>query len=67
MTKFEIYTDGLARRRQEKMNGRYNEYLATRLQTKTHEEVVEELMRGLTVIVGVGNALAENKEKTLVF
>ncbi len=67
MTKIEVYEDMRARRRQDRADERYNAYLAYRLASKTHEETVQELLAGLTVVVGMGNARTENAEATLVF
>ncbi len=67
MTKFDVYADKIAEKRQARLDEGYNAYLAARLRTKTHEEVVAELLGGLTVVLGVGNIFAERREKTLIF
>lgn len=70
MTKFDVYADNLEKQRAERRNAAFNRYLSQSLATKTHEESVESLLQGLTVILGVGNVLTEKavtrREKTLV-
>ncbi|MBE7084950.1 MAG: hypothetical protein E7368_02720 [Clostridiales bacterium] len=63
MTKFDVYVENLSRAREERRNEKYNARLTNSLLTRTHEEVVAELMQGLTVILGVGDV---QKAKTLV-
>ena len=63
MTNFDIYVESLGVIREEKRNEEFNVRLTNSLLTRTHEEVVAELMQGLTVILGVGDV---QKAKTLV-
>lgn len=55
MTKFEVFEDKVSDRRMEKRNAVYNEMILTSLTTKTHDEVVQEMLQGLTVVLGVGD------------
>lgn len=55
MTKFEAFEDKVSDRRMEKRNAVYNEMILTSLTTKTHDEVVQEMLQGLTVVLGVGD------------
>ncbi len=63
MIKYEVFEDKVAEKRAERRNATFNEKIAASLANKTHDEVVQELFQGLTVILGVGDILME---KTLV-
>lgn len=65
MTKFDVYVENLITAREEKRDTELNARLEKSLLAKTREEVVAELLGGLTVILGVGELQTE-KEKTLV-
>ena len=71
MTKFDVMEEKISKRRQERLDEEFNRRLSLRLQTKTHEEVVQELFQNATFIFGVGNIALQNQEtpvsKTLVF
>ncbi len=66
-TRFDVYADQIAENRRARLDEGYNAYLAKRLKTRTHEEAVEELFSCLTIVLGVGNARADEREKTLTF
>ena len=52
MTKFDVYAEKVRALREKRRNEEVNLQLAIGLQTRTHAEVVQELMGELTFIVG---------------
>ena len=64
MTKFDIYVENLVQAKEERRNEEWNRRLCIGLEAKTHEEAVEALFSGLTVILGVRDLQTE-KVKTL--
>lgn len=52
MTKFDVYAEKVRALREKRRNEEWNLQLAIGLQTRTREEVVQELMGELTFIVG---------------
>lgn len=57
MTKFEAYAERVHALREKRRNEELNLQLALGLQTRTREEVVQELMGELTFIVGSSDVL----------
>lgn len=71
MTKFEGYIERMEEKRRERREEALNFELLTSLQTRTREEVIAEMMSGLTFIAGVSTVFAAQRgterAKTLVF
>ncbi len=62
MTKFEAYAEKVHALREKRRNEELNLQLAIGLRTRTREEVVAELLGGLTVVVGVSDLLCAQQE-----
>ncbi|MBE5744783.1 MAG: hypothetical protein E7355_01455 [Clostridiales bacterium] len=59
MTKFDVMEEKITRRRRERLDEEFNRRLSLRLETKTHQETIDELLGGLTVILGVGDIVKQ--------
>ena len=71
MTKFDGYIERIEQRRKQRREDELNFELLTSLQTRTKEEVVADMIKGLTFIAGVSNFIqaesAQKHAKELVF
>ena len=71
MTKFDGYIERMEEKRRARREEALNFELLTSLQTRTKEEVIAEMMNGLTFIAGVSTVFSAQsrgeRAKTLVF
>ena len=64
MTKFDGYIERMEQRRKQRREDELNFELLTSLQTRTKEEVVADMIKGLTFIAGVSSFMqAESGRK----
>ena len=71
MTKFDGYIERMEERRKARREEAFNYELLTSLQTRTREEVLADMVKGLTFVAGVSNFIraesAQKQTKELVF
>ena len=71
MTKFDGYIERMEQRRKQRREEAFDFELLTSLQTRTREEVIADMVKGLTFIAGVSNFMqaesAQKHTKELVF
>ena len=71
MTKFDGYIERMEQRRKQRREEAFDFELLTSLQTRTREEVLADMIKGLTFIAGVSNFMqaesAQKQTKELVF
>ena len=71
MTKFDGYIERMEQRRKQRREEAFDFELLTSLQTRTREEVIADMVKGLTFIAGVSNFMqaesAQKHAKELVF
>ncbi len=71
MTRFESYVERMEERRRARREEELNLELLTSLRTRTREEVIADMLQGLTFIAGVSTVLCKeslkSQAKELVF
>lgn len=67
MTKFDGYMERLEEKRRLEKEEKMNEWFLHSLQTRTKEDVIEELSENLTFIIGVSAVAIVERVKTPVF